>query len=114
MDEMQKLLEVLAEVKDDVDFAQEKAMVEDGIIDLEVLPAVLDLPPVESVALGQVGGDREGLSALGQVHPAGFAVADHDEDILEVEVVGPRVGAGFALGPEPALLCLRRRLGPPV
>ena len=85
-----------------------------GIIDLEVLPAVLDLPPVESVALGQVGGDREGLSALGQVHPAGFAVADHDEDILEVEVVGPRVGAGFALGPEPALLCLRRRLGPPV
>lgn len=33
MDEMQKLLEVLAEVKDDVDFAQEKAMVEDGIID---------------------------------------------------------------------------------
>ena len=33
MDEMQKLLAALAEVKDDVDFAQEKAMVEDGIID---------------------------------------------------------------------------------
>ena len=33
MDEMQKLLEVLAEIKDDVDFANEKALVDDGLID---------------------------------------------------------------------------------
>ena len=33
MDEMQKLLAALAEVKDDVDFAAEKALVEDGLID---------------------------------------------------------------------------------
>ena len=33
MDEMSKLLEVLAEIKDDVDFANEKALVEDGLID---------------------------------------------------------------------------------
>ncbi len=33
MDEMQKLLEVLAEIKDDVDFENEKALVEDGLID---------------------------------------------------------------------------------
>ena len=33
MDEMSKLLEVLAEIKDDVDFANEKALVDDGLID---------------------------------------------------------------------------------
>ena len=33
MDEMQKLLAALAEIKDDVDFANEKALVEDGLID---------------------------------------------------------------------------------
>ena len=33
MDDMQKLLEVLAEVKDDVDFAAEEALVDDGLID---------------------------------------------------------------------------------
>ena len=33
MDEMQKLLAVLAEIKDDVDFTNEKALVEDGLID---------------------------------------------------------------------------------
>ena len=33
MDEMQKLLAALAEVKDDVDFAAEKALVVDGLID---------------------------------------------------------------------------------
>ncbi len=31
--EMQKLLEVLREIKDDVDFAQETALVDDGLID---------------------------------------------------------------------------------
>lgn len=33
MDDMQKLLAVLAEVKDDIDFAEEKALVDDGLID---------------------------------------------------------------------------------
>ncbi len=33
MDEMKKLLEALAEIKDDVDFENEKALVEDGLID---------------------------------------------------------------------------------
>ena len=33
MDEMQKLLDALKEIKDDVDFANEKALVEDGLID---------------------------------------------------------------------------------
>ena len=33
MDEMQKLLEALEEVRDDVDFANEKDLVEDGVID---------------------------------------------------------------------------------
>ena len=33
MDEMQKLLAALAEIKDDVDFTNEKALVEDGLID---------------------------------------------------------------------------------
>ena len=33
MDEMQKLLSVLAEVKDDVDFAAEDSLVDDGLID---------------------------------------------------------------------------------
>ncbi len=33
MDELQKLLEVLVEIKDDVDFANEKALVDDGLID---------------------------------------------------------------------------------
>ncbi len=33
MDEMQKLLSVLAEIKDDVDFAAEDSLVDDGLID---------------------------------------------------------------------------------
>jgi len=33
MDEMKKLLEALEEVRDDVDFAHEKHLVEDGILD---------------------------------------------------------------------------------
>ena len=33
MDEMQKLLAALEEVRDDVDFAQEEHLVEDGVID---------------------------------------------------------------------------------
>ena len=33
MNEMEKLLDVLAEVRDDVDFASETALVEDGVID---------------------------------------------------------------------------------
>ncbi len=33
MDEMQKLLEALEEVRDDVDFAHQEGLVEDGIID---------------------------------------------------------------------------------
>ncbi len=33
MDEMRTLLDVLAEVRDDVDFAREEALVDDGIID---------------------------------------------------------------------------------
>ncbi len=33
MDEMKKLLEALAEVRDDVDFAGEENLVDDGIID---------------------------------------------------------------------------------
>lgn len=33
MDEMKELLDVLAEVRDDVDFANEEALVEDGVID---------------------------------------------------------------------------------
>ncbi len=33
MDEMQILLNALAEIKDDVDFAAEKALVDDGLID---------------------------------------------------------------------------------
>ena len=33
MDDMQKLLAVLAEVKDDIDFEAEKALVDDGLID---------------------------------------------------------------------------------
>ncbi len=33
MNEMEKLLNVLAEVRDDVDFASETALVEDGVID---------------------------------------------------------------------------------
>ena len=33
MDEMRTLLEALAEVRDDVDFEHEQALVEDGIID---------------------------------------------------------------------------------
>ena len=33
MDDMQKLLAALAEVKDDVDFANEEALVDDGLID---------------------------------------------------------------------------------
>lgn len=33
MDDMQKLLAVLAEVKDDVDFENEQALVDDGLID---------------------------------------------------------------------------------
>lgn len=33
MDEMQKLMAALEEVRDDVDFANEKHLVEDGIID---------------------------------------------------------------------------------
>lgn len=33
MDDMQKLLAVLVEVKDDIDFEAEKALVDDGLID---------------------------------------------------------------------------------
>ena len=33
MDEMRKLLDALAEVRDDVDFEHEQALVDDGIID---------------------------------------------------------------------------------
>ncbi len=33
MDEMKKLLEALEEVRDDVDFAHQEGLVEDGIID---------------------------------------------------------------------------------
>lgn len=33
MDEKQKLLEVLTEIRDDVDFEAEKALVDDGLID---------------------------------------------------------------------------------
>lgn len=33
MNEMEKLLNVLSEVRDDVDFASETALVEDGVID---------------------------------------------------------------------------------
>ena len=33
MDDMQKLLAVLAEVKDDIDFEAEKVLVDDGLID---------------------------------------------------------------------------------
>ena len=33
MDEMKKLLEALEEVRDDVDFAHEEHLVEDGVID---------------------------------------------------------------------------------
>ena len=33
MDEMRKLLEALEEVRDDVDFAREEHLVEDGVID---------------------------------------------------------------------------------
>ena len=33
MDEMKKLLDALAEVRDDVDFAGEEGLVDDGIID---------------------------------------------------------------------------------
>ena len=33
MDEMRTLLEALAEVRDDVDFEHERALVEDGLID---------------------------------------------------------------------------------
>ena len=33
MDDMQKLLDALAEVRDDVDFEHEQALVDDGVID---------------------------------------------------------------------------------
>ncbi len=33
MDDMQRLLEALSEVRDDVDFAKEDALVDDGVID---------------------------------------------------------------------------------
>lgn len=33
MDEMRKLLDVLSEVREDVDFANEEALVDDGVID---------------------------------------------------------------------------------
>jgi len=41
MDDMQKLLSALAEVKDDVDFAAETALVEDGLIDSLDLTRIL-------------------------------------------------------------------------
>lgn len=41
MDEMKVLLDVLAEIKDDVDFANETALVDDGIIDSLALTQII-------------------------------------------------------------------------
>lgn len=41
MDEMKRLLDTLAEIKDDVDFANETALVDDGTIDSLALTQII-------------------------------------------------------------------------
>ncbi len=58
MDEMRTLLDVLAEVRDDVDFAREEALVDDGIIDsLDLTQIMLALDDAFSVHIpaGEIG-----------------------------------------------------------
>ena len=66
MDDMQKLLAALAEVRDDVDFENEKALVDDGLIDS------LDLTQIIA-ALADTFGVR--ISA-GDIEPENFNSAE--------------------------------------
>ena len=66
MDDMQKLLAALAEVRDDVDFENEKALIDDGLIDS------LDLTQIIA-ALADTFGVR--ISA-GDIEPENFNSAE--------------------------------------
>ena len=66
MDDMQKLLAALAEIRDDVDFENEKALVDDGLIDS------LDLTQIIA-ALADTFGVR--ISA-GDIEPENFNSAE--------------------------------------
>ena len=68
MDEMQKLLEALEEVRDDVDFAHEEHLVEDGIIDsldLTQMIAVLDEAFDIRIPAGEI--ESENFDSVGAI-----------------------------------------------
>ena len=58
MDEMRKLLDALAEVRDDVDFENEQALVDDGVIDsLDLTQIMLALDEAFGIHIpaGEIG-----------------------------------------------------------
>ena len=68
MDEMQKLLAALEEVRDDVDFAHEEHLVEDGIIDsLDLTRIIAELDEAFGIRIPAGEIEPENFDSIGAI-----------------------------------------------
>jgi len=66
---MEKLLEILTEINDEIDFANETAMVDDGVLDsLELLKIIAALDDEYGIKIDQAAIEPENFNSAGAIY----------------------------------------------